>query len=251
MHKKRVLVFASHYLPGYKAGGPIRSLDNIFAQLGNDVEFYLVTLNRDHGGNKPYKGIYINSWAKVGNVSVYYIDEDFPSKKTIVSIIDDLRPDSIYLNSLFSFGFSIHVLWVVLISKHRNIRIILAPRGELSRGALEQGRYKKLLFILLSKHIYIHYKIVWHASSNYEHDDIINAYGSFVNIKIASNLVDATVVNSCSSSNLNRIKNKVRIIFVSRISKKKNLGYAIESLSSLSGKVVFDIYGPFEDKLYS
>ena len=29
MVKKRILVFSGYYIPGYKGGGPIRSLENI------------------------------------------------------------------------------------------------------------------------------------------------------------------------------------------------------------------------------
>ena len=55
MVKKRVLVFSGTYIPGYKGGGPIRSLENIFNQLSEDIDFYLVTLNRDLGDKNPIK----------------------------------------------------------------------------------------------------------------------------------------------------------------------------------------------------
>jgi glycosyltransferase involved in cell wall biosynthesis len=42
----------------------------------------------------------------------------------------------------------------------------------------------------------------------------------------------------------------VRVIFLSRIDRKKNLDFAIRLLSSLSGDVKFDIYGPIDDTTY-
>ena len=85
MVKKRILVFSAYYIPGYKGGGPIRSLENIFNQLSEGVDFYLVTLNRDLGDNKPYKGINTNTWTTVGKVSVFYIDRNYNRLKYLLS----------------------------------------------------------------------------------------------------------------------------------------------------------------------
>ena len=39
--KKTILCFVDHYLPGYKAGGPIQSIVNLVENLGDEFEFYL------------------------------------------------------------------------------------------------------------------------------------------------------------------------------------------------------------------
>ena len=113
MLKKRVLAFSDTYIPGYKGGGPIRSLENIFNQLSEDVDFYLVTSNRDLGDKKPYKGINTNTWTTVGNVFVFYIDGSYLKKSAFNEILEKVQPDTIYLNSLFSFYFSIRILDLV------------------------------------------------------------------------------------------------------------------------------------------
>jgi len=251
MLKKRVLVFASYYLPGHNAGGPIRSLENIFNLLSKDIEFYLVTLNRDLGDKNPYKGIDTNTWTTVGKASVYYIDGSHLKRSVFNEILEEVQPNTIYLNSLFSFHFSIYILWLISISKFNGIRVVLAPRGELSAGALEQKKIKKLCFILLSKYLKIYKNLVWHASSKYEYSDIKKQYGNFRKICIASNLVNDTKARSCNALSLSKVKGEIRIIFISRISKKKNLDFAIKSLSKLKGNVLFDIYGPYEDQVYT
>ena len=46
MAKPRVLCFASYYLPGFRAGGPVRSLTRLCEWLEDDFEFRVVTRNR-------------------------------------------------------------------------------------------------------------------------------------------------------------------------------------------------------------
>ena len=250
MVKKRILVFSGYYIPGYKGGGPIRSLENIFNQLSEDIDFYLVTLNRDLGDKKPYKGINTNTWTTVGKVSVFYIDGSYLKRSAFNEILEKVQPDTIYLNSLFSFYFSIYILWLLSISRFNRIRLLLAPRGELSPGALKERKIKKFFFILLTKHLKIYKNLQWHASSDLEFSDIKKQYDKYRRIYIASNLVNDTKMKSYDVVNLSKNKGEIRIIFLSRITKKKNLYFAIESLSNLKGNVIFDVYGPHEDQAY-
>ena len=250
MVKKRILVFSGTYIPGYKGGGPIRSLENIFNQLSEDVDFYLVTSNRDVGDKKPYTGINTNTWTAVGKVSVFYINGSYLKKSAFNEILEKVKPDTIYLNSLFSF-YSIYILWILSISRFNRIRLLLAPRGELSPGALKEKKIKKFFFILLTKHLKIYKNLQWHASSELEFFDIKKQYDKYRRIYIASNLVNTTKMKSYDIVNLSKNKAEIRIIFLSRITKKKNLDFAIESLSNLKGNVIFDIYGPQEDQAYT
>src|SRR5215813_4412202 len=66
LHRRTgVLVFADYYLPGFKAGGPIRTLANIMEQLGDEFEFRIVTRDRDYGDRSPYPGILTNCWQAI------------------------------------------------------------------------------------------------------------------------------------------------------------------------------------------
>ena len=40
-YKKKILCLTDHYLPGYKAGGPIRSIANLVEHLGDEFEIYI------------------------------------------------------------------------------------------------------------------------------------------------------------------------------------------------------------------
>ena len=58
------------FLPGYQAGGPIRSVANIVAALSSDFEFYIVTRNTDLVGG-PYKDIEPNKWLKKFDTHIF------------------------------------------------------------------------------------------------------------------------------------------------------------------------------------
>jgi glycosyltransferase involved in cell wall biosynthesis len=49
-----------------------------------------------------------------------------------------------------------------------------------------------------------------------------------------------------------RIKSpgELRVVFVSRLSRKKNLDYALSVLRGVQGRISFDIYGPCEDAIF-
>lgn len=51
----RVLALFSHYLPGYRAGGPVRSIANLVSALGTELSFFVITLAWDLGTRDRYE----------------------------------------------------------------------------------------------------------------------------------------------------------------------------------------------------
>ena len=62
--KKKILIFVDWYLPGYKAGGPIRSIANMYSQLKNEYDFLIVTSDMDLHEATPYANIISDRWTK-------------------------------------------------------------------------------------------------------------------------------------------------------------------------------------------
>ena len=67
----RILCFVAYYLPGFKAGGALRTVANIVQSLGGEFEFFLLTQDRDLGDKRPYEGVASNAWTRVGAANVY------------------------------------------------------------------------------------------------------------------------------------------------------------------------------------
>jgi glycosyltransferase involved in cell wall biosynthesis len=251
---KRVLICLGAYLPGYKAGGPIRSIENLVAALGNEIQFQIVTLDRDLGDEAPYRGIKENQWMRVGLADVMYVRPGWPGLLSTFGLLRSLDQNTVlYLNSYFLRCFSILPMFMYWLGLCRPRQVVLAPRGEFSSGALALKKRRKLVYIRLSQWLGLHKGILWHASSEFEAADIRQCYSKL------SSIDDAAVIAAAqdsfapaSSVGQRRCKEagELRLLFVSRISRMKNLSSALKMLDGVLGDVSFDIYGPAEDAVY-
>ncbi|ERS11290.1 hypothetical protein Q673_11180 [Marinobacter sp. EN3] len=238
-----VLACAGHYLPGYKGGGPIKTIKNLFDQAGDKVTFKLITSDRDLGDISPYTSVTCGAWNKVGNASVFYVQ---PGKTGYVQITRQLRAKDyhvVYLNSFFSPRFSFFPL---LIAKALRQKVVLGPRGEFSEGALSLKAAKKRAFIKAFKLLGLHRGTVFQASSDYEAEDIRWALGPNVDIHVAEDIG----AQEFAEPPVLRQSGEFKAVFVSRISPKKNLLAAIEMLRMVQQPLIYDIYGPIEDQAY-
>ena len=238
-----VLIFASHYIPGYKGGGPIKTIRNLMDQLGDKLSFKLITSDRDLGNAVPYDSVDYNDWNDVGKAKVFYTRSSFTGQKQIASIMKKKNYDIIYLNSFFSVKFSFIPL---LLAKALGQKVILGPRGEFSEGALNLKAQKKRLFIKLYKSLRLHHGTIFQASSDYEAKDICKVLGYDVDIFIAEDIGSQDFAELLSI----RSNGILNLVFISRISQKKNLLFALKILQSIEKYISYDIYGPIEDDKY-
>ena len=250
LFKIKIFIFAGCYLPGYKAGGPIRSLANMVDRLGAEFEFKIVTADRDFDDAKPYPGIKVDGWNRVGKADVFYMSQKNRSLSDFRKLLISTEYDVLYLNSLFSPHFTIKPL---LLQRFRLIPgkpLVIAPRGEFSPGALGLKSFKKRVYLTVAKALGLYRSVIWQASSRYEEVDIRCWFGNNAQVIIAPDL--PLLVNAADG--LIAVKKKakgcLKIIFLSRISRMKNLDSALKMLNGLIGNVQFNIYGPIEDKAY-
>jgi glycosyltransferase involved in cell wall biosynthesis len=249
MQKLRVLILIDWYLPGYKAGGPIKSIAAMVSRLQDRFEFSIVTTNRDFGESKPYDSVPSDVWVQLSeNVKAWYFSAEKLDRQNLLSVIEQVQPDRIYLNSFFSWYFSICPL---LLRKRGKIKVpvILAPRGMLGEGALGIKPFKKKLFILFARLTGLHRNITWHSTSEEESGEIRSVFGESANIRRAGNLQYKKEIKPPAPA---RKENVLKLYYLSRISEKKNLLYALEVLSELdkSCRVELNIIGPAEDAAY-
>lgn len=241
----KILLFTGYYLPGYKGGGPIKTIKNLVGQASNEILFKLITSDRDLGDTSPYTSVQCGAWNKVGNAEVFYAQPGLLGYKQITKTLFAKNYDIVYLNSFFSPRFSFFPL---LIAKLLRQKVVLGPRGEFSEGALSLKSGKKQFFIKLYKFLRLHKGLVFQASSEYEAEDIRRALGSKVDIQIAENIGAqefAEILPTRASES-----ESLKIVFISRISPMKNLLAALEMLRSVQQPVLYHIYGPIEDLEY-
>ena len=144
LNKTKLLILSDWYLPAVNAGGPVRSVSAIVTALKLDFEISLLTRDRDFGSTEAFPHIEADIWIKKDGFRLQYIS---PSKiNEIVKREIQLDYDKIYMNSLFSFPFTINPLRNLSKDDKRQ-KVILAPRGMLGKGALELKSIKKNIFL--------------------------------------------------------------------------------------------------------
>ena len=141
------MVFVDWFIPGYKAGGQLRSCVNLANAMQGLLDIYVVTSDRDMGDSQSYPGIALNKWQELpGGFKVIYLDAGNQTAKKYAELISELKPDCIYLNSMFSFRFTITPL-IACRRYHIATKVVLAPRGMLHEGALQYKSLKKKIFL--------------------------------------------------------------------------------------------------------
>ncbi len=247
--KKTILILTNYYIPSQKGGGPIQSIKNLIDHLSSHFEFYIITSDRDLGENKPYSTILVNRWNRVGNAEVFYASPKMLALNQLAKIINCIDYDVLYLNSFFSPRFSIFPVLLYYLKKIKGNRIVIAPRGEFIEGAIKQKWFKKNAYLKLVQFFGLYNNVEWHATSFLEEESIKNLFGYGAKVQIASNLTEDCRTLSYSKRT-NKRKGHLKIIFISRIHPKKNLNYAFEILTNVTGEIEFSIFGPIEDEAY-
>ncbi|MDP2388411.1 MAG: glycosyltransferase [Bacteroidota bacterium] len=247
--KKKILVLIDWFLPGIKAGGPVKSVAAMVNKLSDSFEFYILTTDTDFGEDAPYKNITSNKWIDYSeNTKVCYLSLSSLGAEALLKSINEIQPEIIYINSFFSKHFSI--LPLQLIRKNKiNTKVILAPRGMLSEGALRIKPFKKKLFIRYSKITGLHKNLTWHSTKTDETNDIKKVFGNNVVICEAQNVSD--IHPNKPIHPIEKKSGELKLVYLGRIAENKNLILILKALKNLDkGNVSLDVYGSMEDLSY-
>lgn len=249
-NQRTVLTMTSSYLPGYKGGGLIRSLANLVETLGDEFSFKIITMDRDCGDSRTYTGVNINSWQLVGKADVYYASPKTLSIFALRSPLLEAEHNVLYLNSFFSYPFTIKPLILRRLGLISRTPVILAPRGEFSQGALAIKKLKKRAYLAIAKVFGLYRSVIWQASSEHEETDIRRWFGKHVPVIVAPDLPSQSDRQKEHQLFQDKDTGSLKLVFLSRVSRKKHLDYALKILKGIRGEVQFNIYGPLEDMNY-
>ncbi len=249
---KKILIVTGNYLPGYKDGGPIRSIQNLTEALGDEYQFYILAADRDLGESRPYKQLVegtfqYDQWNPVGKAFVRYVRDGRFTKSEIEMLAEEM--DLIYSTSFYR-EYGRYILWLKKCGKLDGKTVVFASMGVFSKGALKTKALKKAVYIGLMKVLGVFDGIIWSVTSPREEQELKEVIGDKATCMIAEDLPRLPVELPDHSYDDETLK----IVFISRIVEKKNLTYACKVLrevgKSCAGKIVFHIYGPKEDKSY-
>ena len=241
---RRVLAFTGAFLPGFKAGGPIKSMVQILENLPASVKVTLATSDRDLGESAPYDGL-SGRVVQRGRHDVYYMNVRNPRHWMALLRWARRNPiDLVYLNSLWSPLFTVMPVVALRLGLLESRAVLLAPRGELSPGALGIKASKKKAFLLAWAPLLRGIDPMWQASTEMEEREIHRIFPwarTIVQINSPGDVPRKDILPSGQCA---------RFVFISRISEKKNLQLGLSALQLVKSEVDFDIYGPLEDADY-
>lgn len=229
----------------------MRTLANMVEHLGDELDFRIVASDRDSFETKPYPGVKINSWNTVGKAYVYYATHSSMGLRKIYDLIRKTPHDILYLNSFFTPRFTMRPLIARRLGLIPERPVVIAPRGEFSKGALDLKSLKKQTYIRLAKLVGLYRGLTWQASSEFELYDIKRIMGIPSQcIHVAPDLAAGMKQTDDSSRLFEEANRPLRVVFLSRISPMKNLDFALKVLQQLSVAVEFNIYGIVDDESY-
>lgn len=243
------MVFADRYLPGFKSGGPIRSLSNLVETLGSEFLFRIVTRDRDNGDSGPYPGTMPHAWQRVGAAQVLYLSPGQLFGSSLRRIMNEMPHALLYLNSFFSPAFTIRPLVMRRLGLTRRVPWVLAPRGEFSPKALALKSARKKVYLTMASTLALCRDVTWQASSAYEEADIRRWLGPHAPVLVAPDVFTPRQ-DSFDENRITKTPGTLKVVFLSRISPMKNLAGALKILSRASGTIEFNIYGPIAEPDY-
>jgi glycosyltransferase involved in cell wall biosynthesis len=236
----KLLICYSYFLPAYKAGGPIQSIANLIRNLHADFDIYVLTANTEFGGQ--VLEIEPNEWVDFdqNKAKVMYLSTENQSFFSIKKILQQLQPDKLFVNGLYSLPFT----WIpALLFPNKTI---VHVRGMLHPGALNQKSFKKRVFLTSLKTWGITKKITFCVSDEKEAQHTKAIFGATTKVQIAQNFpasFEALPV-------LHKEVEEIKMLSIALISPMKNHALVLEALQQLKSKVVWDIYGPIKDQKY-
>ena len=236
----KLLIITEGFFPGKKYGGPPVSVNNL-CSLMNDYDCRVVARNHDLGESEPYADIH-EGWNDRGNCKVCYLSDSDYSQGQLTSIVKDLQPDILYLQSMFSRS----TIPALTIARKFDIPVLLAPRGELCAGAMKK-KYKKIPYLLYLRAFRLTKNVAFQYTSSDELNGIRKYLGHSVKCYSLPNVASRPLEPFCHQP---KKPQSAHFAFISRIVPKKNLRYAIELFKNIIGNVSFDVYGPAEDGKY-
>ncbi len=246
--KKKILILVDWYEPGYKGGGPVQSCRNFVTAMHDNFDLYILTADRDLGDQQPYPGIEANTWIKKNGVQVYYADEKKLSLGRLSAVINFVEPEFIYLNSMYSYHFTLLPLWLKM-NKRIKPKIVIAPRGMLQHGAMQFKSFKKKIFLGLLNLTGVPKQLIFHATDEQEKKDILSYLPKAADISVIPNFPKMKLPGW---KPVEKQPGNLRCVFISRLAPKKNILFLLNILQGLPStiRMHLTIRGEVEDQLY-
>lgn len=237
----RVFISFQYFLPAYKAGGPIQSINNLAKYLScQGAEIFIFTSNKDLDGT--ILDVEQDKWLNhTDGIQVYYNSGTVTNKKDVVKLLSGVSPDVIFINGIFSPVYTLYML-----ANKFAARKILSVRGMLHPGALSQKALKKKVFLQAFKFFKLHNKCEYHSTTDLETSYVENVFGKGKKVWMVPNLPNVLAYQKPPEKK----EGELKLVSVSLISPMKNILHVLNALRNTKTYITYDIYGPVKEASY-
>lgn len=243
--KPVVLVLLGAYWPKHDATGPNQSLRAYVTALSEEFDFLVV--GRDGPPGTDSTNACREGWTDDGLVKARHCRVSHLGAVGLRDILRSTPHDIMMLNGFFDREFTIPALSMRRLGLIPRMPTILAPRGEFSPGALGLKQVRKQAYLLAARGLHLLDEVSLHATSEQEADEIRGGCPWARDIVVAPNI---RVLGPLPKLAARSDDGRLRVVFLSRVDRKKNLDYAIKVLAHARAPVRFDIFGPANDPAY-
>lgn len=243
--KPVVLVLMGGYWPGHEATGPNQSLRQMCVALAGDYTFAIVARDRPFGAAQASAPA--GRWVDHGFAAVRYTPVSRAGPRDLRAILRETPHDLLWLNGFHDREFTLPALAMRRLGLVPRQPAVLSVRGELAGGALGLKSPRKRAYRTVARNLGLASDVWLHATGVDEAGDVERWFPWSRGVVLASNVCELLEVPPSVRARRD-VRNRLRLVFVGRFTRVKNLTFALEVLRTVKAEVDFDIYGPIEDR---
>jgi glycosyltransferase involved in cell wall biosynthesis len=236
------------YWPGHEATGPNQSLRHMCTALRGECQFSIVSRDRPFGATAPTAET--GHWRECDIGHVHYLPVGAIGPVGLRDILS-MPHDLLWMNGFHDREFTLPALIMRRLHLVQRTPAVLSARGELADGALGLKSPRKSAYRMFARHTQLLSDVFIHAASAGEAADIERWFPWSRGGLLAPNVRGLVGVDDgVRASRSLAPGSPLRIVLVGRISRVKNILFAIETMARITVPAQLDILGPIEDADY-
>jgi glycosyltransferase involved in cell wall biosynthesis len=202
---------------------------------------YVLAGNREVGDKIPLPTVLSDNWNNFedSTANVFYVSNII---RTVLFFLYECKRkqfDVLFLNSIFSFQYTVLSLFFI------HTPVILSVRGMLHPSALKQKKMKKKLYLFFFKIILLFRNIKFHVTDEVEKKYVENIFGNRYEIITLPN-----IPSLFKQQYVKKDVNSFNLITIALVSSMKNHYNVLLALMKCKSDICYRIYGPIKEYEY-